>query len=247
MEHTSDIISAMNLEEKLARSRSNEDVDFSKYQSLEREDPLVKLESTERLLIEPNWTIPNDFEGEMYADYIASHPEYDGVYVRGELVPRVQQAALSLPDPYQLVIRAGHRPIDVQRRLLRECVADYKRDNPGVTDDEALEHARDFVSDPDITLPPHVCGAAVDVELFDKAEQKYLDFGSRMSDDNERSFLYFQDLTDDQKTNRLLLTTTMLDAGFASCKTEWWHFSYGDQLWAWFYGEKNSLYSPIDL
>ena len=44
-----------------------------------------------------------------------------------------------------------------------------------------------------------------------------------------------------------MLVSAMLDAGLASCKTEWWHFSYGDQLWAWFYGNKESLYSPTDI
>lgn len=237
----------MNLEEKLQRSKSNESVDFSKYQSINKQDPLVKIVSTDKILVAPNWTIPGDFEGGMYADYIAKHPEYDGVYMRSELLKRVELAAKSLPDLYQLVIRAGHRPIAVQRRLLKECAADYKRDNPGVSDEEALEHARDFVSDPDITLPPHVCGAAVDVEIIDSSTGEYLDFGSGMDEDNERSFLYYLNLTEKQKANRLMLTTAMLDAGLASCKTEWWHFSYGDQLWAWFYGKEDSLYNPIEL
>ncbi len=237
----------MNLEEKLQRSKSTEGVDFSKYQSISKEDPLVKMVSTDKILVEPNWMIPGDFEGGMYADYIAEHPEYDGIYVRSELLKRVESAAKLLIDPYQLVVHAGHRPIAVQKRLLKECAADYKRDNPGISDEEALEHARDFVSDPDITLPPHVCGAAVDVEIIDASTGKYLDFGTAIGDDNEKSFLYCPDLTEEQKANRLMLVKAMLDAGLASCMTEWWHFSYGDQLWAWFYGEENSLYSPTDL
>jgi zinc D-Ala-D-Ala dipeptidase len=237
----------MNLEEKLQRSKSNEKIDFSKFQSINNQDPLVKIMSTDKILVAPNWTIPGDFEGGMYADYISEHPEYDGIYVRSELLKRLEWAAKSFANPYQLVIRAGHRPIAVQKRLLKECAADYKRDHPDVSYEEALEHARIFVSDPDITLPPHVCGAAVDVELIDTSTGKYLDFGSTMNDDNERSFLYYPDLTKDQKANRLMLVTAMLDAGFASCMPEWWHFSYGDQVWAWFYGNKDSLYSPIDI
>ena len=183
----------------------------------------------------------------MYASYISEHPEYDGIYVRPKLLKRLVLAAKTLDAPYKLIVRAGHRPIAVQRRLLKECTADYKSDNPGISDEQALEHARAFVSDPDITLPPHVCGAAVDVEIFNSYTGKYLDFGSTMNDDNEKSFLYCQNLTDAQKNNRLMLVTSMLNAGLASCKTEWWHFSYGDQLWAWFYGNQNSFYSPTDI
>ena len=237
----------MTLEEKIQRSKSNEDVDFSKYQSIGINDPLVKIVDSNKIVVAPNWTIPGDFEGEMYADYIAEHPEYDGVYVRSELLKRIELATDTLLDPYKLVIRAGHRPIGVQKRLLKECAADYKKDHPGTTDEEAFHHARDFVSDPDTSLPPHVCGAAVDVEIIDSSTSIMLDFGSTMNDDNERSFLYYSDLTENQKNNRLILVKTMLSAGLASCKTEWWHFSYGDQLWAWFYGQQNSLYSPVDL
>lgn len=237
----------MTLEEKLQRSRSKERIDFSKFQSINRHDSLVKVVSTDKIDVEPNWTIPNDFEGGMYADYIAEHPEYDGIYVRSELLKRVTTAAEALDDPYKLVIRAGHRPIAVQKRLLKECLEDYKEDNPGVSDEEALEHARLFVSDPDISLPPHVCGAAVDVEIIDSHTGKFLDFGNSMNEDNDKSFLHYPDLTDVQKNNRLMLLTAMLDAGLASCMPEWWHFSYGDQVWAWFYGEENSLYSPIDI
>ena len=237
----------MNLEEKLQRSKSTERIDFSKFQSINKQDPIVKVESIDKIFVAPNWTIPGDFEGRMYADYIAEHPEYDGVYVRSELLKRLTSAAQALGDPYKLVIRTGHRPIGVQKRLLKECAADYKRNNPGISDEKALEHARTFVSDPDFTLPPHVCGAAVDVEIINSNTSTYLDFGSTMNDDSEKSFLYYPDLTNEQRENRLMLVTIMLDAGLASCMPEWWHFSYGDQVWAWFYGEHNSLYSFIDI
>jgi len=237
----------INLEKKLQKSRSTESIDFSKYQSIGINDPLIKIVDSNKIVVAPNWTITGDFEGQMYADYIAEHPEYDGIYVRSELLNRIELAANILSNPYKLVIRAGHRPIDVQKRLLKECSAEYKKDNPGISEKDALNHARTFVSDPDITLPPHVCGAAVDVEIVDATTGILLDFGSTMDDDNERSFLYYSDLTDNQKANRLMLVTVMLKAGLASCKTEWWHFSYGDQIWAWFYDHQNSLYSPVDL
>ena len=98
-----------------------------------------------------------------------------------------------------------------------------------------------------ITACPYVCGAAFDVEIKNSVTGKCLDFGGTMNDDKEHSFLYYPDLSDEQKTNRLMLLAAMLNAGFASCKLEWWHYSYGDQIWAWFYGEERSLYSPIDL
>ena len=237
----------MNLANKLQRSRSTEEINYSQFQSINKQDPLVKVVSTQKILVDPNWKIPGDFEGDLYTDFIARHPEYNGIYVRSDVLKKLNEAANTLSDPYRLVIRAGHRPMSVQKRELKKCAADYKRDNPGISDEEALSHARIFVIDPAIALPPHVCGAAVDVEIIDTSTDKILDFGSAMNDDNEKSFLYCPDLSAQQKNNRLMLTTVMLDAGFASLSSEWWHYSYGDQVWAWFYGERNSFYSPVDI
>ena len=237
----------MNLQEKLERSKSTEKIDFSKYQSINKHDPLIRISTSDRILVEPNWTLANDWEGKRYADYIAEHPEYDGIYIRSELATRLETAAQALDDRYRLIVRAGHRPVVVQRRILVECADDYKKNHPDASSEEALEHARTFVSDPDRTLPPHVCGAAFDIDVLDTSTGKLVDFGSKINDDTENSFLYYPGLSQEQKDNRLLLVKVMLDAGFASCKPEWWHFSYGDQIWAWFYGETNSLYSPVDL
>lgn len=237
----------MDLQKKLNRSASTERINFSKYQSANLDDPLVKIATEGKLIIEPCWTLENDWEGKRYADYIANHAEYDGIYVRSELAKRLEKAANSLNDTYRLVVRAGHRPIEVQRKILIECAEDYKKNHPEATDKDALEHARTYVSDPETTLPPHVCGAAVDVELLDANTGQLLDFGSKINDDNEKSFIYYPGLSKEQKDNRQILLSAMLGADFASCMPEWYHFSYGDQVWAWFYEKEKSLYSPVDL
>jgi len=237
----------MNIAERIERSKSTERIDFAAIGCLEQSDPLVKVEPSGKIMVGPVWTLPGDFEGGMYADYRAEHPEYDGIYVRPELLKRLEQAANALDGQYKLVVRAGHRPISVQRRLLNDCMQDYKDDHPGVSDQEALSHARTYVSDPDNSLPPHCCGAAVDVELFDVSKNALVDFGSAMNVDDDISFLHYDQITPEQKANRMLLLATMLDVGLASTAFEWWHFSYGDQVWAWFYGEEDSLYGLIEI
>jgi D-alanyl-D-alanine dipeptidase len=238
--------SPASLHERIERSKSMERIDFSEIGCLDIVEPLVEMTPSEGIIIEPFWELKDDFEGERYADYIASHPEYTGVYIRPDLLSRVQAAAQSLDDRYKLVIRAAHRPIEVQRKLLIDCMKDYQINNPEVSEQEALDHARTFVSDPDLMSPPHCCGAAVDVDVFNTETNQYLDFGSKVNDDNQRSYLHYEGLTDKQKENRMILLSVMLDQGMASLASEWWHFSYGDQTWAWFYRQKNSLYGLIE-
>lgn len=239
----------MLLKEKIERSKhpqGNVDIDYSQIGCRQQDDPLVVVQDTEKIMVDPVWLLPDDFEGKMYADYIREHPGYNKIYVRKGLLERLQDAANALPDGIKLVVRAGHRPIEVQKRLLQYVMDGYVTEHPAATAEQALTHARTFVSDPEVKLPPHCCGAAVDVELCDTKTQQVLDFGSPLNMDNEISGLHSDGITAEQKNNRMLLLQTMLDAGFASYYPEWWHFSYGDEIWAWFYAQENCLYGLIE-
>ena len=46
-------------------------------------------------------------------------------------------------------------------------------------------------------------------------------------------------------SRRNLLREVMNKFGFAQHPYEWWHFSYGDQLWAWKNKKANALYGKI--
>lgn len=237
----------MDIAQKLERSKSREKIYFTKIACSEVNEPLVPVLESDKIIIEPVWTIKGDFEGGMYADYIADHPEYNQIYIRKQLFDKLVKASELLPDQYKLVVHAGHRPLEVQRRLLRENIEDYLKENPEASRAEALKHARIYISDPDIKLPPHCCGAAVDVELFDNNTKLLVDFGSPMNLDEEVSYLHSDQISHEQKQNRLLLLQTMLEAGFASYYAEWWHYSYGDEIWAWFYGKNACLYGLAEI
>ncbi len=45
---------------------------------------------------------------------------------------------------------------------------------------------------------------------------------------------------------RQVLRSVMEEAGFVQHPNEWWHFSWGDQLWAWRRGELQALYGRVD-
>jgi D-alanyl-D-alanine dipeptidase len=42
---------------------------------------------------------------------------------------------------------------------------------------------------------------------------------------------------------RDLLRSVMASVGFIQHPNEWWHYSYGDQLWAWRSGAKCAIYA----
>ncbi|MBV8061110.1 MAG: D-alanyl-D-alanine dipeptidase [Alphaproteobacteria bacterium] len=98
-------------------------------------------------------------------------------------------------------------------------------------------------SDNPATPPPHSTGAAMDITLVDE-QGREVDMGTKVDETTEASAPdYFANATDEAgqaaHRNRALLYDIMHAEGFHRHKLEWWHFSRGDQLWAWLERELN--------
>jgi D-alanyl-D-alanine dipeptidase len=234
----------MTISEKIKRSRLTDDIDSSGIKSLNRTERFVSMQNSAQLTIDPIWENPvDDIEGPLYQEYMRTHPNYKAVYLRSSVAEHVYEAAQYLPKRFRLILRAGHRPIAVQLKLLQSLVDEYTRNHHGATPEKALEHARTFVSDPSLKLPPHCCGAAVDVDVLDTETDLLVDFGCQMNTDSEIAFLHSDKISKQQRQSRMMLLEAMLRAGFASLPSEWWHYSYGDQNWAFFHKKDLALYS----
>ena len=92
-------------------------------------------------------------------------------------------------------------------------------------------------SDDPATPPPHSTGAALDVTLIDHAGA-VVEMGSPIDEVSARSHPnHFAPSPSPAEQgfhrHRTLLNQVMESAGFRRHPNEWWHFSRGDQLWAW--------------
>ncbi len=236
----------MNLARRLERSKNSEQIDFNQIPCHNLKEKLVEVQASPKLIIEPIWEKPIDkIEGPLYQAYIKKHPAYKSIFLRQSVAKRLNSAAESLPHGINLILRAGHRPVEVQTKLLDLLAREYRLKMPSISPAEALEFARTYVSDPSIQMPPHCCGAAVDVDVADEFGN-LLDFGCPVNTNSEIAFLHTSKISKAQRTNRDILLKAMLNAGFASVYSEWWHFSYGDQNWAHFYKTTHSLYDIIE-
>lgn len=163
----------------------------------------------------------------------------------------------------QLAIFDAWRPLAVQRYMVawsieQECVArGLDPGQQGPERDAVVEAVGRFwapPSDDPCTPPPHSTGAAVDLTLASLDGQE-LAMGSAIDAIGEVSEPdHYQQLgeactdTDKQHAYRLwhgrrcLLRDAMTAAGFAQHPNEWWHFSWGDQLWAWRTGQSEAIY-----
>jgi len=97
-------------------------------------------------------------------------------------------------------------------------------------------------SDDPATPPPHSTGAVVDLTLAD-AGGREVAMGSPIDENSDRSNPdFFANARDpagwEAHLNRQLLNRVMTTAGFCRHHAEWWHFSLGDQYWAWVENKK---------
>jgi zinc D-Ala-D-Ala dipeptidase len=155
---------------------------------------------------------------------------------------------------WRIQIFDAYRPIAVQQFMVDYTFAETVRAQgfhpDHLTDEQRqaiLEQVYQFWAVPSAdptTPPPHSTGAAVDVTLVDD-QGEAVDMGSPIDELSPRSYPdHFmnalaaedprqQSLREAFHRNRQLLRTAMIRAGFRQHPHEWWHFSQGDQMWAW--------------
>ena len=180
---------------------------------------------------------------------------------------RAQQYLSQINPHLQLALFDAWRPISVQKFMFDYTIQKTCKSKGIDIDDLSVNGAINDVieevgcfwakpsSDP-LTPPPHSTGAAIDLTLAD-ITGKTLDLGGEIdyigpesSPDfyKKDSFKIPNSKNQVFQDRRSLLFSVMQQAGFAQHPNEWWHFSYGDQLWAWLTKKNNAIYgAPLDV
>ncbi len=208
------------------------------------QDPLVPIQGDYLVKVDPH----------PYAALGAPYGAFSPFFLRQGVLTRLQGAAAALQDRYPgwaIVVYDAYRPIPVQRFMVHHTfdglAVERQVDGPtlrGLPEDpiaqEIWAQVHQFWALPSAdpaTPPPHSTGAAIDITLCDERGEP-VDMGCPIDECSPRSFPnYFATATLPQERaahrHRLLLLDLLESQGFAQHPNEWWHFSWGDQLWAW--------------
>jgi zinc D-Ala-D-Ala dipeptidase len=203
---------------------------------------------------EPLVAIPLElFAIETPHPYMKCGADYDGrspYYLRQGVLDRVIQAQIGLQQlhpGWQIQIFDAYRPVEVQQYMVdytfRKTVASRSLDSNNLSDlqqEQIWADVYQIWAIPSFDLatpPPHSTGAAIDITLVDE-RGNLVDMGAPIDEMSDRSLPdYFANAPDPQAQqyhhHRQLLDRVMTDVGLIRHPAEWWHFSYGDQLWAW--------------
>jgi zinc D-Ala-D-Ala dipeptidase len=193
-----------------------------------------------------------------YQKLLAPYGEKSPYYLRQgvlEQLIRAQKYLQGQRSGWRIQIFDAYRPIAVQQFMVDYTFAQTAQsqglDLIHLSSDQRqtiLDQVYQFwaiPSDNPMTPPPHSTGAAIDITLLDEQGQ-VVDMGSPIDELSPRSYPNFfaEDFADQTRShddraatfdrNRRLLQEVMLSVGFCQHPNEWWHFSLGDQMWAWF-------------
>jgi len=156
-------------------------------------------------------------------------------WVRRGVAERLVAAAESLPDGMGLAVWDGYRPLEVQRALFDQYLAELIAVHPEMPADAVEEAAAKYVTPPSRSVyapPPHLTGGAVDLTLTG-GDGAPLDLGTGFDAFGpEAGTRALEDVPGRERDLRRLLFWAMHDAGFTNYAEEWWHFDHGDQFWA---------------
>ena len=181
-------------------------------------------------------------------------------FLRQKVLDSLITAQTKLQQNYpswQIQIFDAYRPIIIQKFMVDYTFTETVKahgltlDSPSLTEvkrQEILELVYQFWATPNSdprTPPPHSTGAAVDVTLVN-ANGKTIDMGSPIDELSPRSYPnHFLDHQNKESQkyhqHRQLLAEGMIFGGFQQHPQEWWHFSLGDQMWAWLTNDQGKV------
>ncbi len=211
---------------------------------------------------EPMQDLPREFLRMEPHPYMALGAPYGAsgnpFQLRQGVVQRLLKAQQRLSDhdpSLRLSIFDAWRPIAVQAFMVEHCIADLCRERgvelmSGDAFDRVVADVGRFWAAPSrdpATPPPHSTGAAVDLTLS-SSEGTPLEMGGEIDAIgaiSEPEHYAGQEDPDARcwHQRRQLLADVMDASGFAQHPNEWWHYSFGDQLWAWRKGAAVAVYA----
>ena len=158
------------------------------------------------------------------------------------------KAKSNLPSGYHFAVYEAYRPHASQKALWDEIVAKESAKNPEMdtNSEDFIALCDKFVANPYRQGSGHQSGAAIDISLVDDNGKEY-DMGGKVRGFDNTAEFDSKNISIEAKKNRSILKSALEDVGFVNYPSEWWHYSFGDRLWAKLTGSKIAIFGKLDL
>lgn len=161
------------------------------------------------------------------------------------------------PLGMELYLFDAWRPQAVQRFFHDVWFPDWlKQRRPDLEGQALVDEVENYWAAPsagEASPSPHSTGGAVDLTLIYSDTRQPLFMGGIFDDLTDEAWTdgferkAVASMSDEEaRANRRLLYWVMAEAGFANNPTEWWHYSWGDQMWARLMNEPYAHYGSCN-
>ncbi len=145
-----------------------------------------------------------------------------------------------------LIIRSVWRSFEHQKLLRRNRAKIIKDEHPDKSLKDINKIVSYFIASEEESM--HSTGGAVDALIYDLKNDCVMDFGNNDGlnlELNKTCYPFHPDITSKAKENRKLLMGLFEKEDMISDPKEYWHFDYGNVIWAIGKGEKYAKYGII--
>lgn len=166
--------------------------------------------------------------------------------VRCSVAEGLCRAVDALPAGCRLAMIEGWRAPIIQQRMYRAIWLRFKERHPDWTDVMLKRVVNRFSAPMDVRVPPpHTTGGAIDVMLTDENGQELDHFSPYEPYDPRCAPFAATGLSDTARRTRDILGEALGIGGLTNYPSEFWHWSFGDQGWAYRGGHPHALYAAI--
>ncbi len=183
--------------------------------------------------------------------------EKDGIYfndkytserrIRTYIYNLIKKAQKNLPQGYSFCLYEAYRPKSAQIILWDGVVAQKKQEFPNldITSEEFIKICNTYAANPYRQGSGHQSGGAVDVTLVNKQGVEF-DMGGKVRGFGSEAEFDAEKISATAKKNRQILKSALEKVGLINYPSEWWHYSFGDRLWAKLTGSKLAIFANIE-
>ncbi|MFI3262048.1 MAG: M15 family metallopeptidase [Rikenellaceae bacterium] len=171
------------------------------------------------------------------SDYINSIPieecdeelcSFDNVKVRYTVFEKLKLVRAKLQKiGYDIELTYGYRSLSLQRELFEKNGGNKSK-----------------TADPNNGGGGHQTGGAVDLRLT--KDGNHIDMGGDFDEFNNKTATFSPHISNEQRAARKILYDAMTIEGFENYPNEWWHYCYGDRMWAAYSAKRKAIYGSIE-
>lgn len=185
----------------------------------------------------------HQIQGLFFDNILADKP----VLIRASVAKKLEQASKLLPQGLYFKILSAYRSTREQQALYNFHYQRMKDAHPLASETDWERMTKAVCAKPSHTSGSgHQTGGAVDITLCDEKGND-LDMGSKYLEMCPKTATAFKDISVSARHNRKILRTALHAVGMQNYPNEWWHFCYGDRMWAAYQRKEYALYGSVEL